>query len=393
MAWRSIDCQRNNSGRSGPVNSSGCDRQSRGHHLSPSFFFFMTSLSPPTGYRDVQAGVRPALADVREGDILLDVRGLTTTFHTFDGTIKAVDDVSLTIRAGEALGVVGESGSGKSVTALSVMRLIQTPPGRIVSGEALFRGADLLKLPSRTMRHLRGNQIAMIFQDPMSSLNPVMTVGDQICEALMLHQRLAKKEAWRAGVEMLRKVKIPLPEERMRAYPFQMSGGMRQRIMIAMALGCNPSLLIADEPTTALDVTIQAQILELIRNLQRESGMALWMITHDLGVVAETCSRVVVMYAGRVMEEGTCEQVFKDPKHPYTRGLQGCLPKLGKKRSRLNTIPGQPPVLTSLGPGCPFAERCAESRGAPWEDRCWLERPPLATIPDGRKVSCWKHSA
>jgi peptide/nickel transport system ATP-binding protein/oligopeptide transport system ATP-binding protein len=321
-----------------------------------------------------------------QGELLLDIRGLRTYFHTGEGVIKAVDDVSFGVNVGEAIGIVGESGSGKSVTALSVMRIVQSPPGEIAGGEAIFRGKDLFKLSESAMRHIRGNQIAMIFQDPMTSLNPVMMVGDQISEAVMLHQKLSRRDAWEVGIAMLRKVRIPLPEERMRAYPFQMSGGMRQRVMIAMALSCNPSLLIADEPTTALDVTIQAQILELIRDLQREAGMAVWMITHDLGVVAETCSRVIVMYAGVVMEEGTAEQVFHDPRHPYTIGLLSCLPKLGKMRARLTTIPGQPPNLAMLGSGCSFASRCEMGLGA----KCEHERPPLVTSSDGRLVRCWR---
>jgi oligopeptide/dipeptide ABC transporter ATP-binding protein len=320
---------------------------------------------------------------------LLEIVGLKTCFHTSEGIVKAVDDVSFSIRPGEALGVVGESGSGKSVTALSVMRIIQCPPGEIAAGKALFRGQDLFTLSEREMRDIRGNQIAMIFQDPMTSLNPVMSVGDQISEAVVLHQNLGKREAWDVGVGMLKKVRIPLAVERMRAYPFQMSGGMRQRVMIAMALSCNPSLLIADEPTTALDVTIQAQILELIRALQQSTGMALWLITHDLGVVAETCSRVIVMYAGLVMEEGSVEKVFRDPIHPYTKGLLNCLPKLGESRGRLTTIPGQPPNLAALGPGCPFVERCDQAGKSEAGRLCWSDRPGIATMPDGRSVRCW----
>ena len=328
----------------------------------------------------------PSLSDADSGKRLLDIRGLKTYFHTDEGIIKAVDDVSFGINAGEAIGIVGESGSGKSVTALSVMRIIQSPPGKIVGGEAIFRGKDLFKLTESGMRHIRGNQIAVIFQDPMTSLNPVMTVGDQISEAVVLHQKLSRRDAWEVGIAMLKKVRIPLPEERMRAFPFQMSGGMRQRVMIAMALSCNPSLLIADEPTTALDVTIQAQILELIRDLQREAGMAVWMITHDLGVVAETCSRVIVMYAGVIMEEGTVEQVFHDPRHPYTIGLLSCLPKLGKMRARLTAIPGQPPNLAMLGMDA------VSRRGARWGlgEKCENERPELRGSGDGRKVRCWR---
>lgn len=315
---------------------------------------------------------------------LLDIRGLRTYFHTDEGLIKAVDDVSFGISRGEALGVVGESGSGKSVTALSIMRLIQIPPGEIAGGEAVFRGKDLLKLKESSMRKIRGNEIAMIFQDPMTCLNPLMTVGDQICEAIILHQKLRKKEAWGVGISMLEKVKISLPEKRMKAYPFEMSGGMRQRVMIAMALSCNPSILIADEPTTALDVTIQAQILELISDLRRDTGMAVWMITHDLGVVAETCSRVVVMYAGMVMEVGTAEQIFHEPMHPYTVGLLSCLPRVDEIRERLTPIPGQPPNLAALPKGCPFVDRCEKRM-----EKCWDERPVEKEVGEGRRVRCW----
>ncbi len=331
-----------------------------------------------------------AIAD--SNDVLLDIRNLRTYFHTDEGLVKAVDDVSFQIHRGEALGIVGESGSGKSVTALSVMRLIQCPPGEIAGGDANFRGTNLFGLTIPQMRHIRGNEIAMIFQDPMTSLNPLMTVGDQICEAINLHHRLRKRDAWEVGIEMLKKVRLPLPGERMRSYPFQMSGGMRQRAMIAMALSCNPSLLIADEPTTALDVTIQAQILDLIRDLQSETGMSVWMITHDLGVVAETCSRVVVMYAGLVMEEGTVDQIFHDPKHPYTVGLLSCLPRVDKIRERLNPIPGQPPNVVALPPGCPFVERCercGDVEGG--RDYCWNNRPDERALPDGRRVRCWLH--
>jgi oligopeptide/dipeptide ABC transporter ATP-binding protein len=338
---------------------------------------------------DAQASANAASrADFDPEGILLDIRNLRTYFHTDEGLIRAVDDVSFRIHRSEAVGVVGESGSGKSVTALTVLRIVQCPPGEIAGGAALFRGKDLLKLPVSTMRRIRGNEIAMIFQDPMTSLNPVMTVGDQICEAVMLHQGMRKGDAFKVGVDMLKKVGIPLPEERMRAFPFQMSGGMRQRAMIAMALSCNPSLLIADEPSTALDVTIQAQILSLIKQLQQDAGMAVWMITHDLGVVAETCSRVIVMYAGLVMEEGTVEQVFHDPRHPYTVGLLSCLPRLDEKRERLTPIAGQPPNLAALPSGCPFVDRCARASEA-GKERCREERPEEVVKSDGRRVRCW----
>ncbi len=326
---------------------------------------------------------------------LLEIKGLRTYFHTDEGLIKAVDDVSFGIGKGESLGVVGESGSGKSVTALSVMRLIQIPPGEIAGGKATFRNVDLLKLPESKMREIRGCDIAMIFQDPMTSLNPLMTVGDQIIEAVRLHQKLNKKDAWDVGISMLEKVKIPLPGKRMKAFPFEMSGGMRQRIMIAMALSCNPGILIADEPTTALDVTIQAQILELIYDLQCNTDMALWLITHDLGVVAETCSRVVVMYAGMVMEAGTAGQVFHDPLHPYTVGLLSCLPRVDEIRERLTPIAGQPPNLAALPKGCPFVERCKRSKdvkggdGETGSEFCLNNRPSEKELGDGRRVRCW----
>ena len=332
-------------------------------------------------------------ATVASNDVLLDIRNLRTYFHTDEGLVKAVDDVSFRINRGEALGIVGESGSGKSVTALSVMRLIQCPPGEIAGGDANFRGTNLFDLSIAQMRHIRGNEIAMIFQDPMTSLNPLMTVGDQICEAVNLHHRLSKRDAWEVGIEMLSKVRIPLPEERMRSYPFQMSGGMRQRAMIAMALSCNPSLLIADEPTTALDVTIQAQILDLIRDLQQETGMSVWIITHDLGVVAETCSRVVVMYAGLVMEEGTVDQIFHDPKHPYTVGLLSCLPRVDEIRERLNPIPGQPPNVAALPPGCPFVDRCDRCNDVEGgEIFCRDNRPDETGIDQTRRVRCWLYT-
>jgi len=323
---------------------------------------------------------------------VLEIKNLQTSFRTDEGLIRAVDNVSFSINRGEAVGVVGESGSGKSVTALSVLRLIQEPPGKISGGKCIYKGEDLLKIPASKMREIRGNEIAMIFQDPMTSLNPLMKVGDQICEAIMLHQKLNKREAWQAGTEMLRKVRIPLAEERMGDYPFQMSGGMRQRVMIAMALSCNPSILIADEPTTALDVTIQAQILELIKDLQRDTGMAVWMITHDLGVVAETCTRVIVMYAGQVMEEGTAIQVFHDPKHPYTIGLLSCLPRVDEIRERLEPIAGQPPNLAALPEGCPFVDRCEVAASDSGKlSRCRSEKPEEIHLDNDRRIRCWEY--
>jgi len=291
-------------------------------------------------------------------EALLSVRDLKTYFYTDEGVVRAVDGLSYDLHRGETLGIVGESGSGKSVHALSIMRLIPTPPGKIVGGEIFFEGRDLLKLSDEGIRRIRGNRIAMVFQEPMTSLNSVLTIGEQIAEAVMLHQKLGKKAAWDRAAEMLDRVKIPLAKERVKDYPHQCSGGMRQRVMIAMALSCNPSVLIADEPTTALDVTIQAQIIELMRELQREFGTSIIMITHNLGVVAEMCDNVVVMYAGRPIERTDIKRIFKEPKHPYTWGLLHSIPKLYERHDRLIPIEGQPPSLIDLPPGCAFAPRC-----------------------------------
>ena len=291
-------------------------------------------------------------------EALLSVRDLKTYFYTDEGVVRAVDGLSYDLHRGETLGIVGESGSGKSVHALSIMRLIPTPPGKIVGGQILFEGRDLLKLSDEGIRRIRGNRIAMVFQEPMTSLNPVLTIGEQIAEAVMLHQKLGKKAAWDRAAEMLDRVKIPLARDRVKDYPHQFSGGMRQRVMIAMALSCNPSVLIADEPTTALDVTIQAQIIELMRELQREFGTSIIMITHNLGVVAEMCDNVVVMYAGRPIERTDIKRIFKEPKHPYTWGLLHSIPKLYERHDRLIPIEGQPPSLIDLPPGCAFAPRC-----------------------------------
>src|SRR5512147_256129 len=293
---------------------------------------------------------------------LLEVNDLRTQFPTRSGLVRAVDGVSFNLDRGELLGLVGESGCGKSMTALSVMRLI-SPPGRIVSGEILFDGKDLLQLSDAEMRQMRGDDIAMIFQDPMTSLNPVYTVGEQIAEALRLHRKMSRKEARQATIEAMREVAIPDPARRINDYPHQLSGGMRQRVMIAMALACNPKLLIADEPTTALDVTIQAQILELMLDLKRRVGAAIVLITHDLGVVAEIAERVMVMYAGRKVEEAPVAELFRSPRHPYTQGLLGAVPKLGSSLTgtarRLAEIPGQVPDLRKPITGCVFAGRCA----------------------------------
>ena len=316
---------------------------------------------------------------------LLEVENLRTYFYTDEGVARAVDGVSFSLDAGEALGIVGESGSGKSVTSLSILRLVQSPPGRIEPGSSIrLRGEELLALPERRMRQVRGNDIAMIFQEPMTSLNPVHTVGAQIVETLRVHRRMGKREAWQRAVELLGMVGIANPEERVHAYPHQLSGGMRQRVMIAMALACEPDVLIADEPTTALDVTIQAQILELIGELRQRLGTAVLLITHDLGVVAEVCDRVVVMYAGQVMEEGTVEQIFNDPRHPYTEGLLAAIPRLGERVERLRVIPGSVPAPTAWPQACRFHPRCPYG----W-DLCVNAAPDLFDAGDGHRSRCW----
>jgi oligopeptide/dipeptide ABC transporter ATP-binding protein len=315
---------------------------------------------------------------------LLRVDDLRTYFHTDEGTAKAVDGVSFEVAEQETLGIVGESGCGKSVTALSILRLIPDPPGRVEGGNVHFQGRDLLKLAEKEMRRIRGNEIAMIFQEPMTSLNPVYTVGEQISEVLRLHRGMSRAEAEDRAVEMLRRVRIPDPEQRVEEYPHQLSGGQRQRVMIAMALACDPALLIADEPTTALDVTVQAQILDLLRQLQEEFGMAIMLITHDLGVIAETAHRVVVMYAGVVVESGTVEQVFDGPNHPYTEGLKAAIPKLGEKVERLATIPGTVPSPYEEIVGCPFQNRCSYVM-----DVCRREFPPLYAVGTGHQARCF----
>ena len=317
---------------------------------------------------------------------LLSVRNLKTYFYTDEGVVRAVDGLTYDLHKGETLGIVGESGCGKSVHALSVMRLIPTPPGKIVEGEIMFEGKNLLKLPDEQMRHIRGNRIAMIFQEPMTSLNPVLTIGEQIAEAVILHQRLDKKAAWERAIEMLERVKMPVARERIKDYPHQFSGGMRQRVMIAMALSCNPSILIADEPTTALDVTIQAQILDLIRELQQEFDMAVIMITHNLGVVAELTDNVVVMYAGKPVEHADVNRIFQDPKHPYTWGLLHSIPKLYERKERLIPIEGQPPSLIDLPPGCPFAPRCQFAM-----EICVQADPPDYDVGPNHTAKCYLH--
>jgi oligopeptide transport system ATP-binding protein len=321
-------------------------------------------------------------------DYILEVNNLSTHFFTRAGTIKAADDVSFRIETGTTLALVGESGSGKSVTSLSIMRLVQ-PPGRIIAGQVLFNGSDLLGLDDDQMRRFRGPKIAMIFQDPMSSLNPVYTVGDQIAEAIQLHQRLPRREAWTKSVEMMARVQIPDADRRAKDYPHQLSGGMRQRVMIAMALSCNPMLLIADEPTTALDVTIQAEILELLRGLRDDFDLSMLLITHDLGVVAETADRVAVMYAGRIVEEAPVREIFHNPRHPYTEGLLRSVPRLtheGLKHRRLETIEGTVPNLLHLPAGCKFAPRCAYVI-----DECTADEIPLLPVSEEHRSRCIRY--
>ncbi|HEY7366009.1 MAG TPA: ABC transporter ATP-binding protein [Methylomirabilota bacterium] len=318
---------------------------------------------------------------------LLDVQDLTVTFDGPRSSVTAVDRVSFQIAPGETLGLVGESGSGKSVTAFSILRLLQ-PPGRITGGRVLFEGRDLLTLGDAEIRHVRGNRIAMIFQEPMTALNPVFTVGDQIAEVVRVHSKASKKEAWERAVEMLTLMGIPSPGDRARAYPHQLSGGMRQRVMIAMALSCNPKLLIADEPTTALDVTIQAQILELLNELKAKFNMAVMLITHDMGVIAETAQRVVVMYAAQVVEEAPVTELFKEPLHPYTQGLLRSIPRIdlaATQRRKLETIQGVVPTLRGeVKPGCRFAPRCQFAKPQYYDST-----PPLKEVRPGHKVACF----
>lgn len=319
---------------------------------------------------------------------LLQVEGLKTYFYTFEGVAKAVDDVSFYLEKGETLGLVGESGCGKSVTALSIMRLIPEPPGRIVHGKIDFAGTNLIELRMADMRSIRGNRISMIFQEPMTSLNPVFTIGDQISEMFVLHQKLSKRESWNRAIEMLRLVQIPSPERRVQEYPHQLSGGMRQRAMIAMALSCDPEILIADEPTTALDVTIQAQVIDLMMKLKEDFDAAIILITHDLGVVAEIAQRIEVMYAGKVVEEARALTIFEDPKHPYTKGLLKSIPMLGQRarhgRERLQEISGIVPSLYELPSGCSFYPRCPDAMAM-----CQVQAPRLIDLGDAHRVRCW----
>ena len=321
-------------------------------------------------------------------DIILDIRDLKTFFYTYDGVAKAVDGISYRLSMGEPLGIVGESGCGKSVSALSILRLIPDPPGRIVEGQIFFKETNLLELAYDRMRDIRGNRISMIFQEPMSSLNPVFTVGNQIAEAFRLHQGLKRHEALEKSIDTLKLVNIPSPEKCVSQYPHELSGGMRQRAMIAMALACNPEILIADEPTTALDVTIQAQIIDLMLQLKEELGMAIILITHDLGIIAETVKRVIVMYAGKIVEEAPTRTIFKTPLHPYSQGLLQSIPRLGDKvrlgRVRLEEIPGVVPSLYELPAGCRFSTRCSHVM-----EICTKEEPALEEIGGGHLCRCW----
>ena len=321
---------------------------------------------------------------IMNGDVILQVEDLRTYFNTDDGIVKAVDGVSFDLHRGETLGIVGESGCGKSVSNLSIMKLIPSPPGKIVGGKAFLEGKDIFKMSQDKVRRLRGNRISMIFQDPMTSLNPFLKISTQMVETIMLHQRLEKHKAKEKAVEMLKLVGIPHPDKRVDDYPHQFSGGMRQRVMIAMALSCNPEILIADEPTSALDVTIQAQILEIIKELSVKFGTAVIMITHDLGVVAGTCDRINVMYAGKVVEKGSVDEIFKGPKHPYTKGLIHSVPRLDEPgKNRLFSISGQPPNLIDLPDMCPFHPRCEYVM-----DICKQKHPPEFGV-NGQMTRCW----
>ena len=318
---------------------------------------------------------------------LLQIRNLKTYFYTSDGVVKAVDDVSWNVDHGEVIGLVGESGCGKSVTALSILRLIPAPPGKVVDGEILFKGKNLLSLSLEEIRKIRGNDISMIFQEPMTSLNPVFTIGAQVAEAIQLHQRLNKKAALEKSIDMLKLVGIPSPEKRVKEYPHELSGGMKQRAMIAMALSCNPKILIADEPTTALDVTIQAQILDLMLKLKDEFDASIVLITHDLGVIAEMARKVVVMYAGKVVEQAGVNEIFENPLNPYTQGLLISLPKIDTAhKQKLNTIPGIVPSLYDLPKGCKFSPRCNQVI-----EICYQSEPELIEVDDAHWSRCWLH--
>ncbi len=315
-------------------------------------------------------------------DTVIEIRNLKLFFDGDYGTVQILNDISFDIRAGETLGIVGESGCGKSQTALSIMRLNNAR----IEGEILFKGQNLLKLPMKEMRRIRGNEISMIFQDPMTCLNPVFTIGHQLSEVFRLHQGMSKEEAWKASIDALRTVHVAMPEKRVKDYPYEMSGGMRQRVMIAMALACKPQLLIADEPTTALDVTIQAQVLDLMRHLRDETGTAIAFITHDLGVVSDMCERAIVLYCGEIMEEASTEELFRNPKHPYTEGLLNALPKPGQREGKLYVIPGMVPPAGQFPRGCVFAPRCQYAT-----DKCHAGKPETRTVGEGHTVRCFRY--
>ena len=327
-------------------------------------------------------------------DVLLDIKGLKTYFYTSNGTVRAVDDVDFYVRKGETLGIVGESGCGKSISSMSITRIVETPPGKYEGGEILFDGKTLMRInenerylmPEKDMRSIRGNDISFIFQEPMTSLNPVFKISNQISEPMILHRGMTKKEAHEESIRMLDIVKIPNPERIVNEYPFSLSGGMRQRVMIAMALACEPKLLIADEPTTALDVTVQAQVLDLMNDLKARINASIIFITHDLGVIAEMCDRVVVMYAGKVVETSPVQELFESPQHPYTQGLIASKPDMATTSMRLHVIPGNVPDLTELPSGCPFHPRCEKAT-----DKCKQEYPPTHRITDEHIVSCWTY--
>ncbi len=329
------------------------------------------------------------MKEFKDEDIILKVKDLQTHFKTDAGILKAVDGVSFDVHKGETIGLVGESGCGKSVTNLSIMKLVPSPPGKVVGGQVLYEGEDILKMSEKQLRNIRGNKISMIFQDPMTSLNPFLRISTQMIETIMLHQDVTKKEAREKAIKMLAEVGIPRPEKRIDAYPHQFSGGMRQRVMIAMALSCNADLLIADEPTTALDVTIQAQILELIQRMNEKFNTAVILITHDLGVVAGMCDNVCVMYAGKIVEKASVDDLFENPLHPYTEGLIASVPKLDAKgkKEKLFSIEGQPPNVIDLPPCCPFHPRCHKAM-----DVCHCAYPPTKEISKGHSVSCWIHA-
>ena len=322
-----------------------------------------------------------------QAETILEIKDLCVEFQTVEGTVHAVDHLNYNLHKGEKLGIVGESGSGKSVSSLGMMQLIPNPPGRITGGEILYHGKDLVKASEKEMQKIRGNEISMIFQEPMTSLNPIIKCGKQIAESLRLHRGMKKKEAMEEAVRMMRAVGIANPEVRAHEYPHQMSGGMRQRVMIAMALACQPQILIADEPTTALDVTIQAQILDLIRELNESMGTSVVFITHDLGVVSELCDTVIVMYTGHIVEQAPVKELFESPKHPYTKGLLNAIPKITRERDPLETIEGMVPNPTERIEGCSFSPRCPYAT-----DQCRKAGPPMAELSDGRLVRCWQYA-